>query len=161
MKSRVALLIARALRFWGLLVAVLISVPAGAASDTAISVCIDGPRCFSAASAGFEVANVEDSSGSGGSVGKTIYSVLSIVKATDNLSPALLRWATMGTHIRQVIVTVTPKDQLPYTITAKDVTIARFKSAASVGTEIAQEVVEFRYGEICVESGGSYACSQP
>ena len=146
---------------WGILVLGLIAGPADAASDVTINVCIlaQAQSCFSAFAAGFEVTNVEGSSGGGGGgATEATYSVLSVVKATDPLSPTLFLWATSGIHFPQVVVTVTPKDQPSYTITLTQASIARFKSAAAVGQQTAQEIVDFRYFQVCLASGNVSQC---
>jgi type VI protein secretion system component Hcp len=130
---------------------------AGAADDVAIKVCV-GQSCFSAFSAGFDVTVLSDDGGSGGGASKPVFSVVSVVKATDGLSPNLLRWTAAGTFFPQVVVTVTPRYQLPYTITLNDASIIRFSSAADLGTT--RETVDFRYGEVCVASGGTVQCNQ-
>lgn len=133
------------------------SFVAVAADDVAIKVCA-GQSCFSAFAAGFDVTVLSDDAGGGGGASKPVFSVLSVVKATDGLSPTLLRWTAAGTFLPQVVVTVTPKYQLPYTITLNDVSIARFSSAAD--QETTRETVNFRYREVCVASGGTVQCSQ-
>jgi type VI protein secretion system component Hcp len=106
------------------------------------------------------VSNVESSSGGGGSAVQTTFGVVSIVRATDSLSPELFRYAVTGIHFQRVVIIVTPKDQAPYKITLREASISRFKPAASAGQSVAQEVVDFRYWEICVASGGAERCSQ-
>ena len=62
---------------------------------------------------GLDVTVLADDGGSGGGTSKPVFSVLSVAKATDRLSPDLLKWTAAGTHFPQVVVTVTPKYQLP------------------------------------------------
>lgn len=145
-----------------LLVLPLIAGPVCAASETSISVCIRGePPCFSAFAVGFEVSNVESSNGGGGSSAvETTYGAVSIIRGTDSLTPVLFRYAATGMHFAQVVITVTPKDQPAYTITLREASISRFKPAASVGQQVTQEVVDFRYWEVCVASEGRVQCGQ-
>lgn len=148
-------------RIWGLLAVGLIAAPADAATDVVINVCIlaQPQACFSASAAGFEVTNVEQGGGGGGGgATEATYSVLSVLRAADSLSPNLFLWATTGVHFPQVVVTVAPKDRPPYTITLTQVSIARFKSAAAVGQQTTQEAVDFRYSQVCLASGGVTEC---
>ena len=75
---------------------------------------------------------LSDDSGGGGYASRPVFSVLSVAKATDGLSPNLLKWAAAGSRLPQVVVTVTPKHQLPYSITLNDASIARFRSTADL-----------------------------
>ena len=127
-----------------------------AAVDINVCIALGGGQqsCFPALSAGFELTNTGSAhTGGGGGAGKAVFGDVSIVKSMDASSPKLFLWTANGKHLREVTITITPKNQVPGTIKLTDVQITKFQPQASLQSGVAGETVNFDYAQVCISSG--------
>lgn len=121
-----------------------------------IMVCMDGQPCFSALSIGFQVTN--EPVLPGGIGGKAVFDDISIFKPIDSVSARLFLLTAMGSSVSDATITMALTQKEQATIYLEDVTITKFKTAASQDEKITGENVNLHYGRITITSGGYTVC---
>jgi type VI secretion system secreted protein Hcp len=94
--------------------------------------------------------------GGGGAAGKVNVQDLSVSKAFDACSPALLGAVTTGKAFPNLTLAATNKDGTTTTVTLSDVRVSSW-SAGGSSTTAASETVSFAFSKFCVVDGSSGA----
>ena len=138
----------------------------GSSGKSAIAVTLGSLGCSTALGAdAFEVqawswgaSNAVDlSAPGGGGAGKVNVQDLSLTKAFDACSPALLGGVATGKAFPSLTLAASNKDGSTTTVTLTDVRVSSWQAGGSTASAAAFESVSFAFSKVCLADGSSGA----
>jgi type VI protein secretion system component Hcp len=141
------------------------TAPKGNSANSAITVSLAGLGCstaigsdaFAVQSWRWGATNPVVLGGGGGTVGKVNLSDLSLTKAFDACSPALLGGVATGTAFPTLTLTASNKDGTTTTVTLQDVRVTSWQASGTSDAEAALESASFTFSKVCLADGSSGA----
>lgn len=116
-----------------------------------------GTDAFAVLSWSWGATNPVDLSGGGAGSGKVNVSDLSVTKAFDACSPALLGAVATGKAFPTLTLSASNKDGTTTTVTLSDVRVSSWQASGNSASEAAVESVGFAFSKVCLADGSSGA----